>query len=402
MVGKTNTSVKRPKRLSATFVSRVNRPGRYGDGRGGHGLSLMVKPMAAGGWSKTWAQRIRVDGRLRYAGLGSYPVVSLARARSKALANCIAVEEGRNPLERTARIPTLEEATEKTIAIHVRLWKPGSKTEKQWRALFAKYVYPRIGSKPMDKIRAAELLGILAPLTVEKPATEKKVRQRLSMVCKWSVTQGYLEQNPVDTLSAALPRNGRAVAHHRALPHAEVGRTLAEIRGANAWFATKLAFEYLVLTVCRSSEVRGARWSEINLEDRVWTVPAERMKMNREHRVPLSNRAVGVLAEALAHADQSGLVFPSSTGRVLSDSTMSKLVRENGVKAVPHGFRSSFRDWCGETGQPREVAEAALAHVIANKTESAYARSDLFQRRRQLMQAWDDYLSDGSGEVRNG
>ena len=132
----------------------------------------------------------------------------------------------------------------------------------------------------MDKIRAAELLGILAPLSIGKPETEKKIRQRLSMVCKWSVTQGHLEQNPVDTLSAALPRNGRVVAHHRALPHAEVGRALAEIRGARAWFAAKLAFEYLVLTVCRSSEVRGARWSEINLEDRIWTVPVERMKMN--------------------------------------------------------------------------------------------------------------------------
>ena len=182
----------------------------------------------------------------------------------------------------------------------------------------------------------------------------------------------------------------------------QVGRALAKIRDARAWVATKLAFEYLVLTVCRSIEVRGARWSEINQEDRVWTVPAERMKMNREHCVQLSTRAVAVLAEGLARADQSGLVFPSSTGRVLSDSTISKLVRENGIKAVPHGFRSSFRDWCGETGQSREVAEAALAHVIANKTESAYARSDLFQRRRNLMQAWDDYLSDGSSEVRNG
>ncbi len=393
MVATKKVSMKRPRRLSATFVKTVNQPGRYGDGRGGHGLSLLVKPMAAGGWSKTWAQRLRIDGRLRDTGLGRYPVVSLARARSKALANCIAVEEGRDPLERVARIPTFREATEKTIEVHVRLWKPGSKTEKQWRSTFEKYVYPRIGAKAVDRITARELLAILAPLSIEKAETAKKVRQRLSMVCKWSVTQGHLEQNPVDTLNAALPRNGKVTAHHRALPHAEVGPALAKVRESRAWKATKVAFEYLVLTACRSSEVRGARWSEVDLENRVWVVPAERMKMKREHRVPLTGRVLEVLAEARTLADESGLVFPSPTGRVLSDSTISKLVRENGIKAVPHGFRSSFRDWCGESGQLREVAEAALAHSIANKTESAYARSDLFERRRALMESWAAYVT---------
>ena len=320
----------------------------------------------------------------------------MARARSKALANCIAVEEDRNPLERVARIPTFRESTEKTIALHVLNWKTGSKTEKQWRSIFKKYVYPRIGGKPVDKITAAELLAILAPLSIEKAETAKKLRQRLSTVCKWCVTQGHMEQNPVDTLNAALPRNGKVTTHHRALPHAKVGPALAKVRASKAWLATKLAFEYLVLTVCRSSEVRGARWSEIDLEDRVWNVPAERMKMGREHRVPLAGRALAVLAEAQALTDESDLVFPSPTGRMLSDSTISKLVRENGLKAVPHGFRSSFRDWCGETGQPREVAEAALAHVIANKTESAYARSDLFERRCNLMREWAAYVEIGT------
>ena len=174
MVSEKGASVERPQRLSATFVKSVNRPGRYGDGRGGHGLSLLVKPMAAGGWSKTWAQRLRVDGSLRDTGLGSFPVVSLARARSKALANCIAVEEGHNPLERAARIPTFREATEKTIAIHVLNWKKSSKTEKQWRSIFKKYVCPKIGSKPVDKITAAELLAILAPLSIEMVAAHKR------------------------------------------------------------------------------------------------------------------------------------------------------------------------------------------------------------------------------------
>ena len=192
------------------------------------------------------------------------------------------------------------------------------------------------------------------------------------------------------------PRNGKVTVYHRALPHAEVGLALTKVRVSNAWPASKLPFEYLVLTVCRSSEVRGARWSEIDLEDRIWSVPAEPMKMKREHRVSLSGRVLELLAEAQLISDESGLVFPSPTGRLLSDSTISKLVGESGIKAVPHGFRSSFRDWCGETGQPREVAEAALAHAVANKTESAYARSDLSERRRTLMRDWTDYVTNGA------
>ena len=282
------------------------------------------------------------------------------------------------------------------------MWKRGSKTEKQWRALFERYVYPRIGSKPVDKTTAAELLAILAPLLIEKAETAKKVRQRLGMVFKCAVTQGHREHNPAgDILTAALPRHGKETAHHRALPHSEVGPALARVRGARAWEATKLAFEYLVLTVCRSNEVRGARWSEIDLESRVWTVLADRMKMNREHRVPLSRPALAVLEQARALSDESGLVLPSPTGHVLSDSTIRKLVRENGIKAVPHGFRSSFRDWCGETGQACEVAEAALAHAVANKTESPNARSDLFELRRKLMREWADYVASGAPRVVN-
>ena len=185
---------------------------------------------------------------------------------------------------------------------------------------------------------------------------------------------------------------GHVTGHLRA----EVRPALARVRASRAWSAKKLAFEYLVLTVCRSSEVRGARWSEIDLENRVWAVPVERMKMKRQHRVPLSGRALELLSEPRVLSDDSGLVFPSPTGRLLSDSTISKLVRESGIKAVLHGFRSSFQDWCGETGQPREVAEAALAHAIANKTESAYARSDLFERRRTLMREWTDYGASGA------
>ena len=181
--------------------------------------------------------------------------------------------------------------------------------------------------------------------------------------------------------------------HQKALPHAQVGEALARVRASRAHRATALAFEFLVLTACRSGEVRGTRWDEVDESAATWTVPPARMKAKLEHRVPLSGRAVAVLDEAREIADRSGLVFPSPTGRVLSDSTLSKLLRELGIGAVPHGFRSSFRDWAAErTDVPREVCELALAHVNSYRVEAAYRRSDLFEKRRTLMDDWAAYI----------
>ncbi|MCY3745085.1 MAG: site-specific integrase, partial [Acidobacteria bacterium] len=182
--------------------------------------------------------------------------------------------------------------------------------------------------------------------------------------------------------------------HHRALPYAEVAGAIETVRESGAYPATVLAFEFLVLTACRGSEVRGARWDEIDIEARDWRIPAERMKTGREHRVPLSDRALAVLEEAQALADGSGLVFPSPRGRRLSDATITKMVRDLGIGAVPHGFRSSFRDWAAErTDAPREVCELALAHVNRDRVEAAYRRSDLFERRRALMEQWSVFLA---------
>ena len=209
----------------------------------------------------------------------------------------------------------------------------------------------------------------------------------------WTIAQGYRDDNPAgDAVSAALPKNGARQEHHPALPHAEVGEALRKVRESDASPAAKLAFEFQVLTAARSGEVREARWDEISRA--TWTVPAERMKMRREHRVPLSNRAIQVLDEARTLIDGSGLLFPSPTGRgPLSNSTLLKLLRELALKAVPHGFRSSFRDWAAETGQPRELAEQALAHANPNKVEAAYARSDLLHQRAVLMEAWARYTN---------
>ena len=215
---------------------------------------------------------------------------------------------------------------------------------------------------------------------------------------RWAVAQGYREDNPAgDAIGAALPKQGVRPRHLAALPYAEVAGAIATVRGSGADPAVVLAFEFLVLTACRSGEVRGARWDEMDLEGREWRIPAKRMKTSREHRVPLSTRALAVLGEAKALAGGSGLVFPSPTGKQHSRAAISKLVQQLGIGAVPHGFRSSFRDWAAEcTDAPREVCELALAHVNTNAVEAAYRRSDLFERRRELMEAWAAFLS-GSG-----
>ena len=387
--------MKRPKRLSATFVNTVNVPGRYGDERGGHGLSLLVKPATHGGFSKSWAQRIRLDGKAANVGLGAYPVVTLARARQKALANARIVSEGRDPRDRTGRAPTFEQAVETVIEIHAENWKDSGKSAAQWRASLRDYAVPKIGAKRVDRMTTADVMEVLLPIWSTKRETARRVRQRIGAVMKWAVAQGYREDNPAgDAISAALPKNSVRRQHQKALPHAQVGEALARVRASRAHRATVLAFEFLVLTACRSGEVRGARWVEVDEAAATWTVPPARMKAKLEHRVPLSGRAVAVLDEAREIADRSGLVFPSPTGRVLSDSTLSKLLRELGIGAVPHGFRSSFRDWAAErTDVPREVCELALAHVNSDRVEAAYRRSDLFEKRRSLMADWAHYIT---------
>ena len=383
----------RPKRLSATFVKTVNKPGRYGDGRGGFGLSLLVKPTSTGRLSKTWSQRIRINGTQVNIGLGAFPVVTLAEARAAALANRRAVAQGRDPRNKPYDIPTFEQAVERVIAIHEPNWRAGARSAEIWRSSLRTYAMPRLGRKPVNKITTSDVLAVIVPLWTTRRETARRLRQRIGAIMKWAVAEGHRDDNPAgDAIAAALPKSAAPREHHRALPHAQVGAALRTVRGSNAWPATRLAFEYLILTASRSGEVRGARWDEIDGD--TWIVPGERMKTGRPHRVPLSRQALEVLDEARNIADGSGLVFPSVRGKVLSDMTISKLIRELGIPAVPHGFRSSFRDWCGESGIAREVAELSLAHTVGNRVEQSYSRSDLFQRRRAVMEQWADYIME--------
>ena len=394
-------------RLNFAFVKSVkhsggNGPDKYHDE---HGLILRVR--ASG--SKHWFWRGTVQGRRRELGLGAFPYVSLAEAREKALDYRRIARAGRTPaatpmadaskaprsLDRTtkSRVPTFRKLAAEVIDFHRPTWR-NPRSAAQWESSLRDYAYPAFGNKPVDKVTSADILRALQPIWNTKRETARRTRQRISAVMKAAIAAGHRNDNPAaDALTAALPRSGPIQTHHRALPYQEVANALATVRASNANPATKLAFEFLVLTAARSGEVRLMVWDEVDLDAGLWTVPAQRMKAHREHRVPLSVRAAAVLAEA-NDLRNGGLVFPSVTGRPMSDATLSKLIRELGINAVPHGFRSSFRDWCGDTAQPREVAEAALAHTIRNKAEAAYARTDLLHRRRAIMEAWSAYLNE--------
>ncbi|MYF76820.1 MAG: tyrosine-type recombinase/integrase [Acidobacteria bacterium] len=389
---------RRPYRLSARFVATVREPGRYGDGRGSGGQSLLVRRTTGGDLAKSWAQRIIVDGRARNIGLGSWPHVSLVQAREKCILNRVARRRGDLVLAgRKRTVPTFAEALDRVIAIHGEGWRDDGRSERQWRASLRDYAMWRLGELPVNRIGTADVMAVLLPIWREKRETAKRVRQRISAVMRWAVAQGYREDNPAgDAIGAALPKTGDRTRHQPALPYPEVRGAMERVRASRAYPSTVLAFEFLVLTACRSGEVRGARWDEMDLEAREWRIPPERMKANREHRVPLSSGALAVLRQARALSDDSELVFPSVRGRRLSDATISKMVRELRIGAVPHGFRSSFRDWAAECSDaPREVCELALAHVNSDRVEAAYRRTDLFERRRQLMEEWAAFLDRG-------
>lgn len=379
--------------LTVAGIRKLTKPGRYQDGGG-----LMVYVSPTGG--RSWVQRLVIRGVRRDMGLGSLDFVSLAEARARAFENRKIARQGGDP--RTPDrppVPTFAEGLDAVIALKRPTWR-NPKVEPQWRASLRDYATPLM-PKPVDEITSADVLAVVGPTWSDKRETARRVKGRIGEVMKWSIAQGHREGNPVETVTAALPSNGVKREHFRALPYAAVSGALATIAATDAHPSTKLAFRFLVLTAARSGEVRGARWSEVDLDAAVWTVPGARIKTGREHRVPLSDAALDVLREAAAYRDRSGLIFPSATGLTMSDSTLSKLARENGIQATPHGFRSSFRQWAAErTNVPREVCEFALAHVVGDAAERAYQRSDLFERRRDLMNAWAAYLAAERATVR--
>ena len=378
-------------KLTAMKAKAITATGLHGDGGG---LYLRV---AAGG-SRQWLQRITIDGKRRDIGLGGFPAVSLARARQLAEANRAAVAEGRDPLAERVRkkMPTFETAARTVHEANQPRWRNG-KHNNGWIASLERHAFPTLGKMPLDRIGREDVLRVLVPIWTAKPETARRVRQRIRAILKWAQAHGFVEHNMAgEIIDGALPAMPRIKAHFRALPYRDVAKTLAHIEESRSGLTTKLCLRFLVLTAARSGEARGATWGEIDLEAGEWRIPASRMKANAEHRVPLSDAALDVLQQAGRFRDDSGLVFPSlrKAGRSLSDMTLTKLLRDTGLagRTTVHGFRSSFRDWCAETGKPRELAEAALAHTVGG-VEGAYFRSDLFERRRRLMDEWAAFLA---------
>ena len=388
--------------LTSQYIRRLRQPGAYTDGLG---LTLRVDDKG----NKRWILRLTVRGRRRNMGLGSWPAVPLQEAREQALEYAKEARAGRDPiagrrLERVNRampaLPTFQEAARQVIALRSPSWT--SDTSTAWEESLARHVYPLIGDMMVSHITSADVLRVLAPMWHTTAPTARRIRQRMVLIFDYCVVSGWAHANPVAAVDKALPRQNGKRKHHLALPYERVPAFLQALRGVNADDATKLALEFQVLTAVRPGEARGAWWSEMDLKERVWTIPESRMKAKREHTVPLSGRALEVLEEArkLGVHQGQGYVFPSpkwGRTRPLSDMAVYNLARRVSASTTIHGFRSSFRDWTLEqTSFPWAVAEAALAHQLGNATEAAYARSDLFSQRRAMMEAWALYCEQGA------
>ncbi len=377
------------KALSAAFV-RSAPPGRHADG---NGLYLFVQPTE----TRSWVQRLVIRGRRRELGLGAATLVPLAKARELALANRMLARSGGDPLadkHRVQGVPTFAEAAQRVLEQKRGGWR-GRWHAQNWIRSLERYAFPRIGGRPVSEVNTADVLEILTPIWHAKAETARAVRQRIRSVLEWAIALDMRNDNPCDRVLPVLGPQNDIVTHRQALPHKDVAAAIESVRTSAAQPAVKLAFELLVLTAARSGEVRLATWTEMDMAGRVWTISAARMKAKREHRVPLCGRAVEILDAARALGAGNSLVFPMRSGKPIDMSTLPKMLEYQRIAAVPHGFRSSFRDWAAErTNHPREVIEAALAHVVQNKVEAAYARSDLFERRRLLMNDWEAYLAE--------
>ena len=379
-------------KLSATRVKALRDPGRYSDG---DGLHLFIS--RAGG--KSWVQRITIDGRRRDIGLGGYPNVSLSQARKRAADNRAAIADGKDPVadKRKPAVLTFSRAAHAVHEVNRPRWR-NERHALSWMQTLERHAFPKIGSKPIDAIGRTDVLTVLAPIWSTRPETARRVRQRMRTVFRWAMANELIETNPAgEAIDGALPSMPKIKAHLRALPYHEVGSALKTVDASQTSLAAKRCLRFLVLTATRSGEARGATWDEIDLDGAMWTIPASRMKAGVEHRVPLSDQVLEVLTLAHQLEDGSGLCFPSPLrpGRILSDMTLTKVLRSTGLadRATVHGFRTSFKTWTMEqTDTPWAVGEAALAHLLGGSVEQAYARSDLFVRRRMLMQQWADYI----------
>ncbi|GAB7534599.1 tyrosine-type recombinase/integrase [Burkholderia sp. 3C] len=369
---------------------------------------LLLSPSKSG---CKWTLRFTspVTGKRRDAGLGTYPETSISEAREKAHAMRKLIDGGEDPIDQrnleheaaavAAAALTFESAARR---VHDEL-KPGWKNEKhaaQWLTTLETYVFPKLGNRKLEAISPGDCADVLRPIWLTKAETASRTRQRMHAVMQWAWAHGYIAANPLSVVDHLLPKQSSKPEHQPAMPWHQVPKFAAtHLIDHKATDGTRAALLFLILTATRSGEVRGATWDEFDLYGRVWNVPAQRMKANAPHRVPLPDAALSILKGMQATGLHDSLVFPSPRGMQLSDMTLTALLRRvkaesdtPGRCATAHGFRSSFRDWASEHGYARDLAERALAHTVTNKVEAAYHRTDLLEQRRPLMDAWAKHI----------
>ena len=381
-------------------MSRLTKPGAHAVG-GVAGLQLKINDNGA----RSWVLRTMVAGKRRDMGLGGFPDVTLAQARERARAARDQVREGVDPIQarqaaRSASAAALAKAKtfDQCVAAFVKAksgeWQ-NAKHRAQWDSTLETYASPFIGTLLVQDVGVTNVLAVLEPIWATKTETASRLRGRIETILDWATARGYRTgENParwrghLDQL-LARPKKIQKRKHHEALPIDDVGAFLVELRKVEG--SSARALEFVVLTAGRSGEIRGARWPEIDLQGKVWTVPAERMKGKKEHRVPLSKQALMLLA-GLPRFEGHELLFPGRSDAPLSDMSLTACMRRMKLTAVPHGFRSTFRDWAAErTNFPRDVAEMALSHAIVSEVEAAYRRGDMLAKRARMMQAWADF-----------
>ena len=379
--------------LTATQIKGNLKSGKYSDGKG---LLLNVAP----GGSKNWVFRITIDGKRRDIGLGGYPGLTLGKAREKAAEYRADVAKGIDPRDKTAKrkVPTFIEAAHACHSFHRDSWRSAEHAE-QWINTLALHAFPIFGDQPVDQITGADVLNVLTPIWHSKAETARRLRQRIRTTFKWCLANGYVSSNPAgEILDGALPKQKAIKTHWRALNYSDLPDAMRMIHESTSGIAAKLAFEFLILTAARSGEVRGATWNEIDVESRTWTIPANRMKAGKEHRVPLSDAAMDVLERARA-IREGDYIFPSPQKRNsgLSDMTFTKIFRTLGIaeRSTVHGLRSTFTDWVAEQQDGKgDEAHAALAHAPGrDAVERAYLRTDLLDKRRELMDQWGEFVA---------
>ena len=391
--------------LTDRFMKTVKKAGVYGDGKRGKGLQGRVTELSNGELSKRFQQRVRVNGKQINVPIGPYPIVTLAEAREEALENARLAREGIDPRQKDEQdeqdennqelAPTFAGAAEMVITERRKIWK-GDGSEKNWRGLLGRHT-SKIRHKRVDEITEDDIIDMAKPLWDSgKRTTADSLLMCTNIVFKWCIRK-YRDHgivNPVtDFVREHGPETKKKVKHFRSVPYYRVRPALRAIRGCKSGATTKLAQEFQIFTACRHGSVRKARWSEIDWENRLWTIPDENMKMDREHRVPLSDGAIAVLQKALPlKREDSDLIFPSRNGGdVISQMTLSIMCLKLNLSGVPHGFRGTFATWCAEMGVPQEMTEAALAHV-PEAIVKAYTHTDYMERRKPLMQAWSDHI----------